>query len=135
MAQGMKSEVQEPSVLELLLSDETPNVGKALPEARYEVTRLSQRTGKPMVFTLRALSYGRTEEMKRLSRDSEVQILLSGCVEPDLKDGRLMEKFGGATPADMVKNMLLPGEIADLSAAVERLGGYRRTTIEEVKNG
>lgn len=30
--------------------------------------------------------------------------------------------------------MLLPGEIADLSAAVERLSGYRRMTITEVKN-
>ena len=45
-----------------------------------------------------------------------------------------MEKFGGATPADTVKRMLLPGEIADLSAAVERLSGYRRMTISEVKN-
>jgi len=30
--------------------------------------------------------------------------------------------------------MLLPGEIADLSRAVERLCGYRMLTIEEVKN-
>ena len=35
----------------------------------------------------------------------------------------------------MVKNLLLPGEIADLSIAVERLCGYRKTTINEVKNG
>lgn len=35
-----------------------------------------------------------------------------------------------------VKNLLLlPGEIADLSIAVERLCGYRKTTISEVKNG
>jgi len=37
-------------------------------------------------------------------------------------------------PADAVKKMLLAGEIADLSAAVERLSGYRRMTISEVKN-
>ena len=47
----------------------------------------------------------------------------------------LKEKFGGATPAETVKNMLLPGEIEDLSRAVERLCGYRMLTIEEVKNG
>ena len=29
----------------------------------------------------------------------------------------------------------LPGEIADLAIAVEKLSGYRQTTIEEVKNG
>ena len=33
-----------------------------------------------------------------------------------------------------MKAMLLPGEIADLSRAVERLCGYRRLTIEEIKN-
>lgn len=31
--------------------------------------------------------------------------------------------------------MLLPGEIADLGMAVEKLSGYRRVTITEVKNG
>lgn len=35
----------------------------------------------------------------------------------------------------LVNAMLLPGEIADLSAAVERLTGYRHITIKEVKNG
>ena len=29
---------------------------------------------------------------------------------------------------------VLPGEIADLSREVERLSGYRRATIEKVKN-
>lgn len=135
MAQEMKGKERETSVLELLLSADVPNVAKELPEARYEVPRLSQLAGRPVVFRLRALNYGRTEEMKRLTRDNEVQILLAGCVEPDLKNPALQDKFGGATPADTVKAMLLPGEVADLSAAVERLGGYRRTTIEEVKNG
>lgn len=55
-------------------------------------------------------------------------------MDPDLKDPMLKERFGGATPAETVKAMLLPGEIEDLSRAVERLCGYRRATIEEVKN-
>ena len=46
----------------------------------------------------------------------------------------LKEKYGGATPAETVKAMLLPGEIEDLSRAVERLCGFRRITIDEVKN-
>ena len=59
---------------------------------------------------------------------------LSRCVEPDLKAKELKEKYGGATPAETVKAMLLPGEIEDLSRAVERLCGFRRITIDEVKN-
>lgn len=125
---------QEASVLELLLGKEIVDVSKCLPTARYEIPRLSKAAGAPVVFVLQALPYGRTQDMKRLTQDSELQILLAGCVEPDLKAAALQAKFGGVTPAETLKALLLPGEIADLSAAVERLSGYRRITIEEVKN-
>lgn len=125
---------QEASVLELLLGKEIVDVSKSLPTARYEIPRLSKAAGAPVVFVLQALPYGRTQDMKRLTQDSELQILLAGCVEPDLKAAALQAKFGGVTPAETLKALLLPGEIADLSAAVERLSGYRRITIKEVKN-
>ena len=125
---------QEASVLDLLLGTDVVDVSKSLPTARYEVPRLSKAAGAPVVFVLQALPYGRTQDMKRLTQDSELQILLAGCVEPDLKAAALQAKFGGVTPAETLKALLLPGEIADLSAAVERLSGYRRITIEEVKN-
>lgn len=125
---------QEASVLELLLGKEIVDISKSLPTARYEIPRLSKAAGAPVVFVLQALPYGRTQDMKRLTQDSELQILLAGCVEPDLRAAALQAKFGGVTPAETLKALLLPGEIADLSAAVERLSGYRRITIEEVKN-
>ena len=135
MAETMKrNEDQSESVLDVLLGSTIPNVEKELPTGRYKVDRLSALSGHDVVFTVRALPYGKVHDLERFTQDSDVHILLAGCVEPDLKDPRLMEKFGGATPADTVKRMLLPGEIADLSAAVERLSGYRRTTITEVKN-
>ena len=55
-------------------------------------------------------------------------------IDPDLKSAPLQRKFSGITPAETLKAMLLPGEIADLSREVERLSGYRRATIEKVKN-
>lgn len=135
MAETMKrNEDQSESVLDVLLGSTIPNVEKELPTGRYKVDRLSALSGYDVVFTVRALPYGKVHDLERFTQDSDVHILLAGCMEPDLKDPRLMEKFGGATPADTVKRMLLPGEIADLSAAVERLSGYRRTTITEVKN-
>lgn len=124
-----------PSTLDLLLGKNIAAVNKTLPTARYEVSRLSEAAGAPVVFTLRALPYGRVQELRRLTEEADVQILLAGCVDPDLKAPALREKFKGVTPAETIKAMLLPGEIADLSAAVERLTGYRRATIEEVKNG
>ena len=125
---------QKKSVLDVLLGGTVPNVEKELPTSRYRVDRLSDLAGQDVIFTLRALPYGKVHDLERFIQDSDIHILLAGCVDPDLKDQQLMEKFGGATPADTVKRMLLPGEIADLSAAVERLSGYRRMTISEVKN-
>ena len=135
MAETMKrNEDQSESVLDVLLGSTIPNVEKELPTGRYKVDRLSALSGHDVVFTVRALPYGKVHDLERFTQDSDVHILLAGCVEPDLKDPRVMEKFGGATPADAVKRMLLPGEIADLSQAVEKLSGYRRMTISEVKN-
>ena len=128
------TEAAAPSALDLLLGGKVANVAKNLPTARYEIPRLSGAAGAPVIFTLRALPYGRVQDIGRLEQDAQLQILLAGCADPDLKDARLQAKFGGVTPAETLKAMLLPGEIADLSAAVERLSGYRRTTIEEVKN-
>lgn len=136
MAEKMSVEkAEEASVLDVLLGGTVPNVEKELPTARYEVERLSAVAGKSVVFTLRALPYGRVHDLERFTQDADVNILLAGCVEPDLKDPRLMEKYGAATPAEAVKKLLLPGEIVDLSNAIERLTGYRRSTIKEVKNG
>lgn len=124
-----------PSVLEVLLGGSIPNVEKELPTASYKVDRLSALAGHDVVFQLKALPYGKVHDIERFTQDVDVNILLAGCVEPNLKDERLQEKFGGATPADVVKRMLLAGEITDLSQAVEKLSGYRRLTITEVKNG
>lgn len=122
-------------LVSLLLRPELPNVQKDLPTARYKVKRLSELLGTDVVFTLRGLPYGKVQKLRESTADDvPVRILLQGCVDPDLKDPMLKERFGGATPAETVKAMLLPGEIEDLSRAVERLCGYRRATIEEVKN-
>lgn len=118
--------------LDMMLRSEVPIVQKELPRAKYEVKRLSRLVEEPVILELQALPYGRAQELREVGNDQEVMILLAGC--PELKDANLMAKFGGATPAEAVKNMLLPGEIADLSRAVERLSGYRQNTIREVKN-
>lgn len=129
-------EEEKPTLMELLLRPELPNVLKELPTAHFEVKRLSALTGSPVVFTLRGLPYGKVTSIQNGNGDDmNVHILLAGCVEPDWRSQELQKKFGGVTPAETVKAALLPGEIEDLSRAVERLSGYRKTTIEEIKNG
>lgn len=133
MTQTMERKREESSVLDFLLGD-APDITQDLPEARYRVDRLSEQAGRDITFRLRALPYGRVQDLSRMTQEAEVAILLAGCVEPDLKDPRLLERFRAPTPAEAVKKLLLPGEIADLSRAVEQLTGYRRTTITEIKN-
>lgn len=128
-------EEKQMDLVSLLLRPELPNVQKELPTAQYRVKRLSQLLDTDVVFTLKGLPYGKVQKLREsMSDDVSVQILLQGCVEPNLKDPALKERYGGATPAETVKAMLLPGEIEDLSRAVEQLCGYRKLTIEEVKN-
>ena len=118
--------------LDMMLRPEVVSVESNLPTAKYEIKRLSRLLGEPVCVELRALPYGKAQELRETATDVEVLILLAGC--PDLRDPGLQNKFGGATPAETVKNMLLPGEIADLSRSVERLSGYRQNTIREIKN-
>ena len=125
-------EEKRTDLLALLLRPELPNVQKELPTAEYRVKRLSEALGTDVVFKLRALPYGKVKSIRdSVAGDPMLDILLAGCVEPDLKAKELKEKYGGAKT---VKAMLLPGEIEDLSRAVERLCGFRRITIDEVKN-
>ena len=118
--------------LDMMLRPEVESVQDNLPMARYEVKRLSRLLKEPVVLELRGLPYGKVQDLRTMEKDQEVHILLAGC--PELKDEGLKAKFGGVTPAETVKAMFLPGEIADLSRAVERLSGFRQNTIREIKN-
>ena len=47
--------------------------------------------------------------------------------------GALAVWYGAATPTDLIKLMLLPGEIEDLGREIEQLSGYRTATLEVLK--
>ena len=117
--------------LDQMLRPEVVDVQTDVPKARYEVKRLSRLLDEPVVLELRALSYARAQDLRNMTEDVELHILMAGC--PELKDPALQSKFGGVTPAETVKAMLLPGEIVELSRVVERLAGYRQNTIKELK--
>lgn len=119
--------------LDMILTSDVPSVRKELPEAEYEIKRLSRLLGEPMTVRLKGLPYGKCQELKETEREQDVLILLAGC--EDLRDPALQARFGCPTPAEAVKELLLPGEIEDLSRAVERLSGYRQYTIREIKKG
>lgn len=116
------------NVLDILLNMEIPDPQKK----QVKLKRLSETCGENVFFTIKELGYSRVAEIKK-HEDIEVHTLLAGVVEPNLKDKALMEKFHALTPAELIKKMLQPGEIADLSIQIEKLSGYRKKTLEEVK--
>lgn len=116
--------------LDFLLKMDVPD----LPTMQVKQKRLSEQAGGDVVLGLRALTYARSNEIRKFTGDDlNVHIVLAGVTSPDLKNPALMEKFDAATPAELVKKMLLPGEIEDLSRKIERLSGFRIDTLEDLK--
>ncbi len=119
-------------VIDLLLRPDTPDVKRQRPTSQVEVKRLSEAFGEPVIFSLQALSYNAVQDLRQAS-DGDVQMVLEGVTAPNLRDPRLLERFQCATPAEVVTALLLPGEIAELCRAIDRLCGFRRVMLEEVK--
>ena len=123
-------------VLDVLLRPDLPDVRKALPEKKVEVSRLSSLAGAPVIFTLRGLTYDQVRQIQDKPREEQaVYGVLYGCVSPRWKDPKLLDKEKGiVTPGDAIKARLLSGEIDDLYLEIQKLCGYLRRTIADVKN-
>lgn len=119
-------------ILDLLLRPETVNVRKNMPRARYELPRLTELYGEPFVLELQGVPYGRALELRDMA-DSEVQTVLAGDAAGIWKSAELQKKQNAATPAELVTNLLLPGEIRAVSVAVEQLTGFRKPVLRPVE--
>lgn len=124
------------SVLDLLLRPELPDVRRVLPEKQVEVKRLTELAGEPVVFTLRAMTYNETRQLYDKPReDQALSAVLYGCKDPDFRDKRLLDSEKGiVTPLDAIKARLFAGEIDELNIEIQKLSGYLRRTLAEVKN-
>lgn len=124
------------SVLDILLRPELPDVRKVLPEKRVEIPRLSGLAGGPAVFTLRALNYDQVRRVQEKPAGEQAAWgVLYGCAEPNWKDQRLLDPERGiVTPVDAIKARLLSGEIDDLYIEIQKLSGYLRRTVADIKN-
>jgi len=117
-------------VMDLLLNTEPQKP----PEKDYKIKRLSAAAGGDVVFRLRALPFHRVAEIRRVDDGEQaIHTILGGVASPDLKSPALLEKYSAVTPAEMVKSLLLPGEIDDLALRIEKLSGYKSSVVEEVK--
>ena len=88
--------------------------------------------GNPVVFRIRELSYNKVRELQEMNtgKDLPAAIITAGVIEPNLRDERLQQACGAATPYEVVRKMLRAGELEDLQAALEKLSGYRGSTLQ-----
>lgn len=119
------------------------------PTREFEIERLSKLLGEKVMFKCKALDGETYSDIQRKGIDIskkgsirdmkifEIQLMtcVEGIVDPNIKDKRMMEYYGVPTPKELVKKMLLPGEIADLYNTINELSGYEKEDDEdEVKN-
>lgn len=128
---------ENPSVLDILLRGDLPDMRKSLPEKTVKVCRLSESAGREVCFVLRGLTYDEVRRVQGKNREEQaVYGVLLGCKSPSWRDERLLDKSRGiVTPVDAIKARLMSGEIDDLYLEIQRLTGYLYRTIEDVKNG
>lgn len=136
------------NVLDLLLG---ADIGKIeLPTKDFEITRLSELYGAPFIVTCKALSHSKYEELQDMALDvngKEVEIdtdllqtftvmecILDGTGNQLFKNKDVMRKFNAKTPKELVKVLLLNGEVTALYNVIAKLSGFGDDAIKEVKN-
>lgn len=132
------------NVMDLLLQTDENKLVK--PTKDVEITRLSGIVGEKVIFTCEGMMIDKYAEMRdnatRAKGDGEeldaldlqVFMVLEGVKSPSLKSEELRGKYKAATPKELVKKILLPGEIKRLYETIADLSGFGDEAVQEVKN-
>lgn len=119
--------------LTMLLEKELP----APQTKEVKVKRLTEAFGTPFVLTLKQIPFHRVRDIQKMNGTGQAinnATILEGVVSPNLRDARLMEKYGVHTPGDVLPILFTPGEIDEIAEAIEELSGYRKRTLELVED-
>ena len=136
------------NVLDLLLG---ADIGKIkLPTKTMEIKRLSEVFEAPFIVTVTALSPDKYEAVQDMAisingKDADIEIsllqvlvVMEGVVDPSgkpiFKNKDLMAKFNAKTPKELVRTILLSGEIAGIYGEIANLSGFGEGSVSEVKN-
>lgn len=130
------------STLDLLLGLDPAKLKR--PSKQVELTRLSEAAGEKVVFSIQALTLSEEEEISEISdRGGEkdpvavrIFTVLKGVTAPDLKAAKLLERYGAATPKELLESgrLLQSGEIAHLYSQISELSGYSENAVADLKN-
>ncbi|RTE05489.1 phage tail assembly chaperone [Paenibacillus whitsoniae] len=129
------------NTLDLLLSIHPDKLKR--PVMDIEIKRLSEAAGGKVLFSIQALTPDEEEEIRGIatSNDGDVDpvktrifAMLAGVKSPNLKDAKLLEKYGVITPKELVTKLLQPGEILQVYNKIMSLSGYGDDAVTELKN-
>lgn len=136
------------NVLDLLLGSDIGEI--KLPTKRVEITRLTKTFGAPFIVTCKALTPEKYEEVQDMALDVkgkdvdldvnllQLFVVLEGVCDdtekPMFKNKELMAKFKAETPKELVRKLLLSGEINHLYSEISQLSGFGDEAVTEVKN-
>lgn len=109
--------------------------------------RFVDENGKPVPFTIRAVSQEENEALTKRSKRTRTvkgvtqeyvdaqeharRLVVAATVEPDFSSAELCESFGVMDPLLVPGKMLLAGEYAALSRAILELSGFDGPGLEE----
>lgn len=136
------------NILDALLGSDVNKV--KLPTRQIEIKRLSEEYGAPFYVTVQALSASKWEEVQDMAlkiEGKEVDVdtnllqiftVLESTLDENgkhlFKNMDLVKHFGCVTPKDLVKTLLLSGEIVSIYREVSDLSGFGDESVTEVKN-
>ena len=147
--EGVEQEQKEAvNILDLLLGSDVGEI--KLPTKQVEITRLTEVFGKPFILTCQALSPEKYEEVQDMALSvsgkdvdldvSQLQLftVMEGVVDaegkPLFKSKELRDKYKVPTPKEVVKKVLLSGEIVAVYTVIAKLTGFDDTAVKQVKN-
>ncbi|MBB6637370.1 phage tail assembly chaperone [Cohnella thailandensis] len=127
----------EDQVLERLLAADTVPEKAVLLERLGIPVRLRGLTGK-QVFSIRERCTERKEKrgqtIERLDEELfNVSLIAASTVSPNWGDSKLLAKFSASGAEEVIKRILLAGELSALGDVVLDLSGFN-TELEDVKN-
>jgi hypothetical protein len=105
----------------------------------YEIKRLSEMLGETFTITCHALTDEQVEHVSEISTNN-TEIKYNTVIESCRIEGKrfnnkeIMDKFGVFTPKELLKKLLLPGEIYALYRKINTLSGYGVDVVKEIKN-
>lgn len=120
----------------LLDADNIPERTVTIPRLGIPVT-LRGLTGK-QVFSIRERCTERRERRGQVTErlDEEqfnTALIAAATVKPNWGDSKLLAKYSASGPEEVIKRILLAGELSALGDAVLDLSGFN-TDLQEVKN-